>query len=603
MCIRVSATLHLPVHNIDTDLDYATIQEAIDSPETLDGHTILVDDRTYYEHVTINKPVRVFGANQSTTIIDGDSTGEVVSLTVSGAEISGFTIQNGRWAIDLHNVQNASVTQNKVLNCSYRGIFLYGCSRSRIANNTIMSTNQAGIELWKSQRIVITNNTVANTSHGIYLLNNSTKNTVSNNFVTNNPQGIALSINCNNNTIAGNTVTSSRVGGIVMGGAHNNTIYHNNILNNPKPFFSYEGSSNFWDDGTEGNFWEDYPGPDLNEDGIGDTPYTIDENNRDNHPLMGIFYDFNVAWEEENYYVNVISNSTVSDFDFRVIYEPEVRKRIDLNVTGEDNTVGFCRVMIPTTLMNYSYTVLVNGEEANTTVLAISNSTHTCLYLTFNISTHANSEPVASFTWAPYPATIQDIINFVDMSHDDEAIISWIWSFGDGTNSTEQNPPHQYVDKGIYEVQLTVTDNEYVADSETRTITIRNLPPVAEFTYSPTSPKKGQDVQFTDASSDPEGKELTFLWDFGDGGTSTHRTPVHKYTEARQWTVNLTVTDDEGVGNSIIKTISISELPIYEQKWFYTVIAIVIVVGVGISAVALRKKIAKSLTRKSDPSL
>jgi nitrous oxidase accessory protein NosD len=43
---------------------------------------------------------------------------------------------------------------------------------------------------------------------------------------------------------------------------------------------------NFWDNGEEGNYWEDYNGTDANNDGIGDTPYVIDDNNVDNYPLM-----------------------------------------------------------------------------------------------------------------------------------------------------------------------------------------------------------------------------------------------------------------------------------------------------------------------------
>ena len=387
LCVRTSAEPDLHVHNINTGIDYATIQEALDSAQTLDGHTILVDDGIYYEHVTVNKAVKLIGASQTATVIDGNGTGQVVSLKATSAEIANFTVQNGIWAIDLHYVENASVTRNKVLNCSYRGIFLYDCLRSKVSNNTIISTNEAGIELWKSHEIEIGNNTVVNTSHGIYLLMNSTKNIISNNFVNNNPQGIVLSINCNNNTVVGNTATLSNVGAIVMGGNHNNTIYHNNIIKNPKPFFTYEGSSNFWDNGNEGNFWDAYPGADLKEDGIGDTPYIIDEKNQDNHPLMGFFYGFSVQWQEKTYNMYIISNTTISEFNFRVTYEPEPRKTIEFNVIGKDNVAGFCRVMIPTALVNYTYTVLVDGKEVNTTVLDISNSTYAYLYFIYKTST------------------------------------------------------------------------------------------------------------------------------------------------------------------------------------------------------------------------
>jgi parallel beta-helix repeat protein len=386
--VRTSAEPDLRVHNIDTGIDYSTIQEALDSFQTLDGHTILVDDGTYYEHVTINKAIRLIGASQGATIIDGNDTSQVVvSLTASGAEIANFTVKNGLWAIDLHNLENATVTGNKMLNCSYRGMFLYNCLRSNVSNNTIISTTEAGIELWNSHEIEITNNFVTNTSHAIYLLDNSTKNIVSNNFVTNNPQGLVLAIDCNNNTVVGNTATLSNVGAIVMGGNHNNTIYHNNIINNPKPFFTYEGSSNFWDNGNEGNFWDDYHGADPNEDGIGETAYVIDEKNQDNHPLMGFFNDFKVQWQEKTYHVHVISNTTISDFNFRAANEPEPRKTIEFNVTGENSAAGFCRVMIPTALVNYTYSVLVDGVEVNTKVLSISDNTCAYLYFKYETST------------------------------------------------------------------------------------------------------------------------------------------------------------------------------------------------------------------------
>jgi parallel beta-helix repeat protein len=386
--VRTLAQPDLHVHNVDTGIDYSTIQEALDAAQTLDGHTILVDSGTYYERVTISKAVRLIGASQDATIIDGnDTTQVVVSLTASNAEIANFTVQNGLWAIDLHNLQNATVTGNKMLNCSYRGMFLYNCLRSTVSNNTIISTNEAGIELWDSHEIEITNNYVTNTSHAIYLLDNSTENVVRNNFVTNNPQGLVLAVSSNNNTIVGNTATQSNIGAIVTGGNHNNTIYHNNVINNTQPFFTYEGASNFWDNGNEGNFWENYHGDDPTEDGVGDTPYIIDEKNQDNHPLMGFFNNFEVQWQEKTYHVHVISNTTISEFNFRATTESEPRKTIEFNVTGQNSAAGFCRIMIPTALVNYTPPVLVDGTEVNAKVLTISEEAYVYLYFKYETST------------------------------------------------------------------------------------------------------------------------------------------------------------------------------------------------------------------------
>ncbi|MDH5266393.1 MAG: right-handed parallel beta-helix repeat-containing protein [Candidatus Bathyarchaeota archaeon] len=388
---------NLPVHNMTTALNYATIQEALDAQETLDGHVILVEGGVYYEHVVVRKAVRLWAATHN-AIVDGQGAEEVISLKRSGAEIVGFTVKNGSRGIVLRNLQNTSATDNEVFDCSYAGIFLFNCSRCNITDNTVSSNDMAGVYLWESMRNLIANNRVADASHGIYLLVHSTYNLISDNTVVDSPQGIALSYNCDHNTVKGNTVFSSSVGGIVMGGAQNNTIFHNNLLS-ARAAWSYGDASNFWDSGREGNFWSDYPGSDQNRDGIGDTPYVIDERNRDQHPLMGAFNSFNVRWQEKTDRVTVISNSTISDFNFKTIDALEVMESIEFNVSGGD-TYGFCRVMIPISLLNYSYT-RVNGEDVNTTILDASNSTHTYLYFTYSITNAKHVTLIPEFP-SPY---------------------------------------------------------------------------------------------------------------------------------------------------------------------------------------------------------
>ena len=68
------------VHNINTDEHFSTIQSALDDPDTLDGHTIYVLSGTYNEHITITKSVTLTGEDRDTTIIDGDGSGEVVTI-------------------------------------------------------------------------------------------------------------------------------------------------------------------------------------------------------------------------------------------------------------------------------------------------------------------------------------------------------------------------------------------------------------------------------------------------------------------------------------------------------------------------------------------
>jgi nitrous oxidase accessory protein NosD len=72
--------------------------------------------------------------------------------------------------------------------------------------------------------------------------------------------------------------------------ASQNLIYLNSFINNTKNVEDYRPEFtdcpiNVWDNGTVGNYWDDYNGTDTNGDDIGDTPYVIDKNNQDNYPL------------------------------------------------------------------------------------------------------------------------------------------------------------------------------------------------------------------------------------------------------------------------------------------------------------------------------
>jgi PKD repeat protein len=127
-------------------------------------------------------------------------------------------------------------------------------------------------------------------------------------------------------------------------------------------------------------------------------------------------------------------------------------------------------------------------------------------------------------------------------------VTGWAWDFdGDGqVDSDERNPTHTYWSPGAYTVSLTVT-GPGGSDTETRVNCIEatppNLPLVAGFTAQPASGTAPLQVHFTD---DSEGVVGSWLWDFGDGGTSTLQNPSHTYDAAGQLTVTLTVTGPGG---------------------------------------------------------
>ncbi len=79
-----------PVHNVNTGLNYTSVQSAIDAPETVAGNTILVDSGNYSEHLVIGKSIALVGAGRNTTTIDGGGGGIVIQVTASNVLIEGI---------------------------------------------------------------------------------------------------------------------------------------------------------------------------------------------------------------------------------------------------------------------------------------------------------------------------------------------------------------------------------------------------------------------------------------------------------------------------------------------------------------------------------
>ena len=84
-----------------------------------------------------------------------------------------------------------------------------------------------------------------------------------------------------------------------------------------------------------------------------------------------------------------------------------------------------------------------------------------------------------------------------------------------------------------------------------------NLPPDADFTYTPQNPYTNDTIQFTDLSTDSDGTVVSWSWDFGDSQTSTDQNPTHSYPENNTYTVSLTVTDDDGATDTIQKDVTV----------------------------------------------
>jgi PKD repeat protein len=89
----------------------------------------------------------------------------------------------------------------------------------------------------------------------------------------------------------------------------------------------------------------------------------------------------------------------------------------------------------------------------------------------------SNHPPLAAFSYAPMSSNPSVVVQFSDGSSDpDGSVVRWRWDFGDGTNSTERNPTHRYDSATIYQVVLTVTDNDGATNSVTQNIVLAGIP-------------------------------------------------------------------------------------------------------------------------------
>jgi len=359
--------------------------------------------------------------------------GYILLVNSTSMMIKDLTLQNNVQSAFLIGVSNSSISDNAITNSQYgidiRSLMLLPAS----TNNTVTQNNitKNGIGIWASSpNTLISQNLLMNNIFGMYIFDNITAadNTIANS--TNPPsnewifgypvhlyieerfewfffnkEGVGVILEGSNTTLHSNKIENNHYGISVNYFNYrqegNNEIYHNNFVNNTQDVWrglpGHPMTNNTWDNGypSSGNYWSNHTGVDefsgldqdeLGSDGIGDTPCVIDENNRDNYPLMGPFNTFDAGvWNEVAYNVDIVSNSTVSDFYF----SPDEGAFLMFNVTGTDGTAGFCRVTISEGLLwtDNGWTINVNNETI-TNYEEFSDSNNTYLYFTYNHSTN-----------------------------------------------------------------------------------------------------------------------------------------------------------------------------------------------------------------------
>ncbi len=244
-----------PVHNLDKDIYYEWIQEAIDDADP--GNTILVGSARYHETISVNKSLALVGEDRPNTIIDGGLRGNAIEVVADWVNITGLTVTrvgSGKSGIRLEKVRNCSILNNNISGNVYHGIYLFNCSKVTVSDNNA-SDNYDGIYCDTSSFISIINNTVlSGTMYGIYVTDSDNLTIENNQAVIESDPGIYViysenivitenyasqcrwgvhvkysdSITITNNTLFDNFVGISLYTSDGKGLIHNNVLINNN---------------------------------------------------------------------------------------------------------------------------------------------------------------------------------------------------------------------------------------------------------------------------------------------------------------------------------------------------------------------------------------
>jgi len=219
-------------------------------------------------------------------ILDSSSNNQITGNSITGQD-TGYG----------HGVQvNSGSANNTIIGNSFTdtgiGVRVEGGDYNLISGNYFIRGGTS--VLVRGCYNIISKNNMADGTGGISVTGPGSYNTIFGNNITGKTKcGIKI-YHGSSNTVYENYVANSAVG-VKLGFDHefpdrkveNNIFYHNNFVNNTQyVFIGYVPDSNFWNNGEKGNYWSNYNGTDNNGDGIGDTPYIINENNKDYYPLM-----------------------------------------------------------------------------------------------------------------------------------------------------------------------------------------------------------------------------------------------------------------------------------------------------------------------------
>jgi len=263
-----------------------------------DGLFVLSSYNNTVVNNTVNgKPLIYIENSEGFNLTIPNYAGQVIMINSKNVLIANQDLINASVGIEFWGVQNARAENNTVTNNS-DGIHLWYLSNITVANNNITNNKGAGIYLVSSSNVMLTNNTITNNCYGVHLWYSSNV-MAQHNTIMDNDIGFS-STNLDSVMLTGNTIANNKPYGVILDDSSNVTIFLNEFMDNSEQVEIYDSENvslrspkplkYIYDNKTFtnylGNYWSDYTGLDANGDGIGDSPYVIRDDFRDEYPLI-----------------------------------------------------------------------------------------------------------------------------------------------------------------------------------------------------------------------------------------------------------------------------------------------------------------------------
>jgi len=383
------------------------VNEAVFLTDDVGTYTY-TQDLSRSHHVHIQQITSTIFISQSTTL-QSDIYDEVVIIADNVVlNLNGHSIVGSYWSwagIDASYRNNVTIKNGVVSNFFFAGINIVHnieYSTNIVIHNNTITSNPLGIYVGGSHGVIIHNNTISSSQWAGIYLSTADLNTITDNTLIQNEIEILYSFD--------------------------NSIYHNNFINTGVHIW-FIPFSNIWDNSypSGGNYWSYYTGADLywgpaqdkpGSDGIGDSPYIMDNYNIDHYPLMN-------PWTPIETSVNVggLDCPVVMRSDTTIDKIVATKNTLKFESSGPAGETGSINVIFP--MVNTSQIkVFIDGVKLTPPPFPVisTNGTHYFIHFEFMLSTHT-----MVIQFAPsVPATIDIDPDTLNLASNGEFITAYI---------------------------------------------------------------------------------------------------------------------------------------------------------------------------------